>query len=631
MCGIAGYAGAKVPDRARLKAMCDVIAHRGPDEEGYHIGDGVALGMRRLSIIDLAGGQQPIFNEDGSVAVVYNGEIYNFPEIRAGLEARGHTFKTGTDTECLVHLYEEQGERCCESLRGMFAFALWDARRRRLVLGRDRAGKKPLFYRLTPDGIWFGSELKALLAAGGMPRSVELNALHHYLTYGYVPAPESILAGVHKLPPAHTLTWHDGIVSERRYWSLSYGAKTHATEGEAVEALRELIREATRIRLISDRPLGAFLSGGVDSSLVVAAMAEASVEPVRTFSIGFEDARYDERRYARMVAERFGTRHEELVVSPHGSDVADLLPRLVWHYDEPFADSSAIPSFALAELARREVVVALNGDGGDESFGGYDRYVAQKLAAHLPAGGPVSKLAQRGVEALPTGAHRSRTRKVKRFLNFALNSPTTRYAEVMAVFTNRDKEALYSDEMRDAVAGDDAYQVLGSAVAVSDALDPVDRALAADVATYLPGDLLVKMDIATMAHSLEARSPLLDHKVMEFAAALPASMKVRGRTGKWILKQAGRGWLPDAVLDRPKMGFGVPVAAWLRFELRDLAYDALTDHTARHRPYFDPGAVERLLDEHEAGADHSAKLWALLCFELWHRRFIDGRRPVSLE
>ncbi|HEU5002998.1 MAG TPA: asparagine synthase (glutamine-hydrolyzing) [Actinomycetota bacterium] len=631
MCGIAGYAGAQVPDRARLKAMCDVIAHRGPDEEGYFVGDRVALGMRRLSIIDLAGGQQPIFNEDGTVAVVYNGEIYNFGEIRAGLEARGHIFKTGTDTECIVHLYEEQGERCCASLRGMFAFALWDERRRQLLLARDRAGKKPLYYRLTPDGIWFGSELKALLAAGGMGRSVELTALHHYLTYGYVPAPESILSGVRKLPPAHTLTWHDGIVSERRYWSLSFSAKTHASEGEAVEALRELIREATRIRLISDRPLGAFLSGGVDSSIVVAAMAEASTEPVRTFSIGFEDARFDERSYARLVAERFGTRHEELVVSPHGSDVADLLPRLVWHYDEPFADSSAIPSFALAELARREVVVALNGDGGDESFAGYDRYVAQKLAARIPAGGPVSRLAHRGVDALPSGAHRSRTRKVKRFLTFALSPPTTRYAEVMSVFTNRDKEFLYSDEMREAVAGDDAYRVLAAAQAVSDALDPVDAVLAADVATYLPGDLLVKMDIATMAHSLEARSPLLDHKVMEFAASLPASMKIRGRSGKWILKQAGRGWLPDAVLDRPKMGFGVPVAAWLRTELRDLAHDALCDHTARHRPYFDPGAVEQLLDEHEAGADHSAKLWALLCFELWHRRFIDGRRPVSVD
>jgi asparagine synthase (glutamine-hydrolysing) len=627
VCGIAGFAGQDPPGAPLLREMCDRLVHRGPDQDGYLIGERVALGMRRLSIIDLATGRQPVYNEDRSVAVVYNGEVYNFPALRAELEGKGHVFATDTDTECIVHLYEEHGERCVEHLRGMFAFALWDDRQGRLLLARDRAGKKPLYYRVTPKGIWFASECKALLADPTMERAVDTVALNDYLTLGYVPAPRAMLSGVAKVPPAHTLSWRDGTVTLRRYWQLSYAAKTHLSEGEAVEVLRDLIREATRIRLISDRPLGAFLSGGVDSSLVVAAMAEASSQPVKTFSIGFEDPRFDERSYARMVAQAFGTDHEELVVTPHGSDIANLLPRLTWHYDEPFADSSAIPSFQLAELARTKVVVALNGDGGDESFGGYDRYVAQHLAARVPSGGRWSSLALRGVQALPAGAHRSRTRKVTRFLGFALSPPATRYAETMAIFKTGELARLYSDSMLEAVGDLEPYGALREAFATTDALDPVDAAMDADVRTYLPGDLLVKMDIATMAHSLEARSPLLDTKVMEFAASLPVGMKVRGRTGKWLLKQAGRGWVPDAVLDRPKMGFGVPVASWLRTELRDLVHDTLTDFTARSRPYFEPAAVDLLLEEHERGADHGAKIWALLCFELWHRQFVDPPAP----
>jgi len=404
MCGIAGYAGRNPPDAATLRRMCDALVHRGPDQDGYLLGDHVALGMRRLSIIGVESGRQPIYNEDRTIAVVYNGEVYNFAELRAELEGKGHRFATATDTECIVHLYEEHGERCVEHLRGMFAFALWDERRQRLVLARDRVGKKPLLYRATPDGIWFASELKALLLDETMPRAVDPLALHSYLTYGYVPAPQCIVAGVRKLPAAHTLSWHNGIAEERRYWRLQYEPKQKISEPEAVEAVRELIREATRIRLVSERPLGAFLSGGIDSSVVVAAMAEATSQPVKTFSIGFEDARYDERSFARLVADRFSTDHEELVVSP---DIAELMPRLTWHYDEPFADSSAVPSFSLAEMARRHVVVALNGDGGDESFGGYDRYVAQRLAARIHVGEPLASVGRRAVAVLPSGQHRS--------------------------------------------------------------------------------------------------------------------------------------------------------------------------------------------------------------------------------
>lgn len=625
MCGIAGYAGTDPPGAKLVHRMCNRMVHRGPDEDGYLFGTGIALGMRRLSVIDVASGRQPVTNEDGTISVVYNGEIYNFKELTAGLVARGHRFRTGTDTECIVHLYEEHGDRCVEYLQGMFAFALWDAGLKRLLLARDRAGKKPLFYRQTASGVWFASELKALVEDPSMRRSVDTRALDDYLTFGYVPAPRSILSGVAKVPPAHTVVWQDGRLTERRYWSLSYAAKEAITEGEAIERVRELIRTATRDRLISERPLGAFLSGGIDSSLVVAAMAEASQE-VRTFSIGFEDPRYDERAYARLVARAFGTNHEELVINPHRADLVDLVPRLVWHYDEPFADSSAIPTYYLAEMAHRQVVVALTGDGGDESFGGYDRYIAQRLAARVPDGGRVASLALRGVRALPTGAHRSRTRRVRRFLDFALSPPVVRYAEAMAVFNVRDKASLYSEAMGEATADFEPYGLVAEAFAASDALDPVDAAMDVDVRTYLPSDLLVKMDIATMAHSLEARAPLLDTRIMEFAAALPSSMKVRGRTGKWLLRQAAQGWLPDVVLDRRKMGFGVPVSTWLREDLRDLTYDTLTDGTARNRPYFDAVAIDRLLEEHEGGADHGARIWALLCFELWHREFVD--RPA---
>lgn len=622
MSGIAGYAGRTPPDARTLRAMCDALVHRGPDHDGYFLAEGVAFGMRQLAVIDVAGGNQPIHNEDRTLAVVADGRIYNFAELRTDLQARGHTFATAGDIECIAHLYEEYGTRCVEYLRGMFAFALWDSAQQRLLLARDRPGAKPLLYRATPDGIWFASELKALMLDETMPRAVDPLALHSYLTYGYVPAPQSIVAGVRKLPAAHTLSWHKGIAEEHRYWRLDYEPKQEVSEPTAVETARYLIREATRIRLVSERRVGVFLSGGLDSALVVAAMAEESREPVRTFSIGFEESHADERFFARLVADRFSTRHEEIVAAP---DIVELMRRLTWHYDEPFADFSAIPTFCLAEMAGRHVVVALNGDGADESFGGYGRYVAQRLAARIRVGEPLAKVGRRAVAVFPSGQERSSLGRAKRFLKFSLTPPATRYAEVISSFTAADKQELYSDEMHEAIGGLDATDLLIGVFSDSDAIDPADAAMDVDVQTYLPGELLVKTDIATMAHSLEARSPFLDHKLMEFAARLPADMKIRGRTSKWLLKQAGRSWVPDAVIDRPKMGLRVPVAAWLRNELRDLVHDALTDVTARTRPYFEPATIDRLIDEHEAGTDHSRQLWTLLCFELWHRTFVDHR------
>lgn len=630
MCGVAGYVTREAQDSSLIHRMCDVIKHRGPDDEGFHIRNDVALGIKRLSIIDVSSGHQPIYNEDGSIVIVYNGECYNFPELRRQLEIKGHRFSTQTDTECVVHLYEEYGDRCVEHLRGMFAFALWDNKRKRLLLARDRVGKKPLFYRLTTNGIFFGSELKALVQDQSLERRIDPIALHHFLTYQYVPAPWAIYQGINKLPPAHTLVFERGKSKIKRYWHLSYREKVRVSDAEAVEQLRELVRECTGVRLISERPLGALLSGGVDSSLVVAAMAEQTSGSVKTFTIGFDDDRYDERRYARMVADRFGTDHHELVVTP---DLLHVIPKLVWHYDEPFADSSSIPTYYVAEMTRSHVTVALNGDGGDESFGGYQRYVANLLAKKMPVSDFALRAARGILNGLPQGRDgRSIQARGKRFVDIVLAPDEDRYARLMSYFNNEQKNSVYSASMREMVRGIDSWDILRNLFRKSDGSDLTDRMLDADVQTYLSGDLLVKMDIATMANSLEARAPMLDHKMMEFAAALPSHMKIRGRTSKYLLKKAARGLVPDEVLDRPKMGFGVPLASWLRNELRDLTRDTLTATTAKQRGYFDPGEVQRLLEEHDRGRDHGIRIWALLQFELWAQMMLDSnavRAPVA--
>jgi asparagine synthase (glutamine-hydrolysing) len=635
MCGIAGMIETRGrPVEASLaRRLCDALVHRGPDDEGYYLNGPVALGQRRLAILDLAGGHQPMSNEDATVWVTFNGEIYNFEELRQRLEGFGHRFATCSDTEVIVHAYEQYGADCVKKLRGMFAFALWDQPRQTLLLARDRVGKKPLFY-TEVDGQWvFASELQALLQHPGLAREVHWAALDDYLTYGYVPAPKTIFRGVHKLLPAHWLTLRlrpgesDGPdVHIERYWQLAYEPKLTLSEEDAADGLLEVLREAVRLRMIADVPLGALLSGGIDSSFVVALMSQLSDRSVRTFSIGFDDQEFNELPHARRVAERCGTDHHELIVRPNALEV---LPTLVRHYGEPYADSSAIPSYYVAKLTREHVKVALNGDGGDECFAGYERYAGGLMAdryGRIPAAirtlaiEPLSRL-------IPTSApRRSRLRQARRFLEVAGQPSPQRYLRWIGYVPTMEKAALYSPDFQEQLAGHraEAWLLEMWDRLTAAGLGPLDRMLALDVESYLPYDLLVKMDIATMANSLEARSPFLDHHVMEFCARLPASYKLRGMRLKHLLKKAGAGLLPPETLIRRKMGFGVPVGDWMRGELRSWMEDLLLSPRALKRGYFQPESLRQVVDRHlEGREDRSFELWALLWLELWHQEFMD--------
>jgi asparagine synthase (glutamine-hydrolysing) len=583
MCGIAGTLDRDGPvEPGLVERMCETLAHRGPDSRGVFTDDGVAVGVARLAVIDVDGGDQPIATENGDVVVVCNGEIYNYRELREELSGRGHRFSTRSDTEVIAHLYEELGDACVEPLRGMFAFALWDRRRHRLLLARDRVGKKPLFYAAQGGRLWFASELRAILVDERVPRDLDHAALDLYLHYQSVPAPLSAFAALRKLPPAHTLAWQDGEVSVRRYWSLSYRDREPVpSEEEACERIRETLIEATALRLRSDVPVGAFLSGGVDSSAVVAAMARLTSEPVKTFSIGFDVGDYDETPYAREVAERYGADHHELILDQRAFD---QLPRMVWHYGEPFADSSAVATFALAELAARHVTVALNGDGGDESFGGYARHARP----------PLPNVATE---------RRYAARRAHRY------------------FDEPERAALYTPEFAELVAGNDWRAPVEDIYFACDSEDPRERLLAVDAAMYMPDDLFVKMDVATMAHSLEARSPFCDQQLMELAAALPMSMKVGENDPKALLKRAVRPWLPERAIDRPKVGFAIPMEEWLR---RNGVADVLLDPRTLERGLFCGERIETLLSEQRDGVgDHSYQVWSLLVLELWFRTYVD--------
>jgi asparagine synthase (glutamine-hydrolysing) len=625
MCGIAGkvdFAGQVAEDL--VHRMCAAIEHRGPDSRGVFLEDGVGLGVQRLAIIDVAGGDQPIYNEDGSIVVVQNGEIYNYEELREQLIARGHRFSTHADTEVLVHLYEDYGEEMVPHLRGMFAFAIWDRKRRRLFVARDRVGKKPLFWARSGSRVWFASELRALLQDSELDRAVDPLAIAAYLAYRYVPHPLSALQSIRKLPPASTLTVTESGEEIARYWQLDYTPTLDGVSEADLEAeLWRHIKDATRVRLMSEVPLGAFLSGGIDSSAVVAAMAEQMSSPVKTFSIGFPEIDYDEVRYARIVAERFGTDHREFTVEPKA---LEIMPKLARHYGEPYADPSAIPSFYLAELASGYVTVALNGDGGDESFAGYDRYFRPWIpgwAERLPR--PAQRLAPTVARVLGDGRYDSSARtKFERLARVLAMSPAQRYAASLSAFDEVRRRRLLTPEFADRVDDRRIEGFLTAPWAESTAQGAVQKMVATDVETYLPDDLLAKIDIATMAHSVEGRSPFLDHHVMEFAASIPMSVHADNSGGKALLKRTLRNVLPAEILTRPKMGFGVPLARWFRNELRELPSDILLDPRSLDRNYFRRTEIECLISEHRAAkADHSLRLWVLVQLELWHREVLE--------
>lgn len=619
MCGIAGFSATGLaPDDAQalLRRMTAIIRHRGPDDEGHWYGDEVGLGMRRLSIIDVAGGRQPLCNEDGSVVVVFNGEIYNFQQLQVELEARGHTFATHCDTETLVHAYEDDGLEFVHRLRGMFAIALWDRARRRLVLARDRFGKKPLYYAFDGRTLVFGSELKALLLAPSVGRELDPDAIGQYFTFGYVPSPRSALKGISKLPAGHMLVLEDGCLHVRRYWQLDFTPHCTDDEDTAAERVRELLLEAVKLRLISEVPLGAFLSGGMDSSVVVAAMSRAGTERVKTFSIGFDERSHDELEYARLIARHYDTDHHELVVRP---DVLEVLPRLVWDFDEPFADASMVPTYYVSKLAREHVTVALSGDGGDEIFGGYRRYSRaiedQRLARRL---GPLRPLAGMAGAALPEGV------KGKNRLSSLASDPEVHYVELASIFPTPLRRRILRPDFVPPDATDPTRVQLDQFAGAA-ALDLFTRLQHTDVEVYLTDDIMTKVDKASMFSSLETRAPLLDHVLAEYVASLPHAVRNPGEHKKHLLRKATTGWLPDATLARGKMGFSPPVDAWLRGPLRDLAWETLMSRTALERGVLQPAQVRRLLEAHQSQRRNNGhRIWAMLCFELWCRTYLDA-------
>jgi asparagine synthase (glutamine-hydrolysing) len=627
MCGIAGFVDSAARGPARLDAddrralverMCGVIRHRGPDDGGAWLDDSAALGMRRLSIIDLATGHQPIRNEDGTVWVVFNGEIYNFAALRSELESAGHRFYTSTDTEVIVHAYEAWGEAAIGRFRGMFGLAIWDTRSHTLLLARDRLGIKPLHYAEVNGRFCFASEIKSILQAPGFERAIDLDALNHYLSFLYTPRDGSIFAGVRKLPPGHLLRWRDGRVDVAPYWRAPDVETFTGSEADAVAQLRDVLLDAVRSHLVSDVPLGAFLSGGVDSSLVVALMAAASSAPVKTFSIGFDEPQYDELEHARRVAAHVGAEHHEFVLKPDGVQILD---RLIGHFDEPFADSSAIPTWYVSEMAGRHVTVVLSGDGGDELFGGYDRYIphARVVAFDRYSTPVLRRAAARAAGPLPQGT------RGRNFLRHVGRDARGRYIDAIRFFGRDEKSALLTTEVCGALAAADPEVRLGAHFDRYQALSWPSQMMRFDTETYLPEDVLTKVDRMSMAHSIESRVPLLDNEVVAFAASLPAEMKIRGGRRKHILKEVAASLLPRDILDRRKQGFGVPLDCWFRSGLRELFGDTLLSSGSLQRGYFNPSYVRRLVDEHLSGRrDHALRLWQLVVFEHWHQQYMDG-------
>ena len=638
MCGICGKLSFSPPtpiNEGLLHQMSESIRHRGPDDSGYYLNRNIGLGMRRLSIIGLKTGHQPISNENESAWVVSNGEIYNFVDLRHTLEAKNHRFRTNTDTEVIVHLYEDFGEDCVQKLRGMFAFALWDEIEQKLFLARDRIGQKPLYYAIVDGSLIFGSEIKAILQDPKINRCIDRKALDEYLTYGFIPSPKTIFKGINKLPPAHYLTCKDGKIKIKRYWDVKYNSEENMGEAFYTQRLTEILHESVKLRLVSDVPLGAFLSGGVDSSLIVAMMSSMSEQPIKTFAIGYKEHSFNELRYARIVAERFGTDHQEFEVE---CEVESLLPKLVWHLDEPFADSSIIPTYYVSKMARQHVTVALSGEAGDEVFGGYRRYKARRMAWYynsLPRW-VREKIVANLVEYLPESAAyygTSIVKKLKRFVDYAAVVSQDPRTSWQPLFTNEAKAMLYNHNSKINIRDYNSkflYDYFNAFENYSGpnrtAQDEVTQMLWVDLMTTLPEQMLNRVDRMSMAVSLEARAPLLDHKLIEFMATVPTDLKLRGLTSKYILKKSVEHLLPKEILHRSKQGFAMPMASWIKNELRSYIGDYLLSETSRSRDYFDQAYIEQIISDHQKGKyDYNRQIWALLNFEVWHRTFLNGK------
>jgi len=633
MCGITGalWSRSAAPiDLPTLQRMCDSLAHRGPDDrqtylENHHDGEGnaigVGLGFRRLSIIDVEGARQPMTNEDGSIWMVFNGEIYNFRELRRRLEGEGHRFATHGDGETIIHLYESMGVECFGELNGMFAIAIWDSNRSRLVLARDRLGKKPLYYTAQNDRLLFASELKSFAQVPGWNPQIDPSSIDDFLTYQYVPHPKTIWKNVCKLPPGHLAVYEKGNVSVSRYWNFDPSRLIDISPEDAKTQLRKLLTDSVAKRLQADVPLGAFLSGGIDSSLIVALAQSQSDQPLRTFTIGFPEKDFDESAYAAEVAAFVGTNHTRFEVEP---DSVNIIDELVWHYDEPFGDSSAVPTWYLSKLTRGQVTVALSGDGGDELFAGYDRYRALWLSRLIQRAIPVQLIPGMSmVQRLPdSSAQRSIIRRAKRFLEAMGQEPARRYMNWLQIFPESMRVQLYRESFIEQLSGDDPFEFLKRAWVRSGSRDIVTKASMADLETYLPCDLLMKVDIASMAHGLEVRQPMLDYRLVEFAASLPVNLKFRGRRGKLLLQETFGDLIPPTVWTRRKMGFGVPIGGWFRGPLRPMVHDLLLSPTSRIATFFRTDMIARLVTEHESMKhNHAYRLWNLLILEKWMRRW----------
>lgn len=632
MCGICGVAkssaGEPIPS-SLLSSMCRAIVHRGPDDEGIFIGKEAALGARRLSIIDLEGGHQPLANEDRSIWVAHNGEVYNFPALRKELIGRGHVFSTRTDTETIVHAYEEWGEDFVLRLRGMFAFALWDEKQGKLLLVRDRLGIKPLYYSLLKDKtLVFGSELKAVIVHPGVARALEPRALDLFLTLEYIPAPLSIFKNIYKLPAGCVLVYKDGRVEVKKYWDITPNTPPAAEIREkdlpdVMEKVYSLLKESVKLRLVSDVPLGAFLSGGIDSSTIVGLMRELGASPLKTFSIGFEEVSYNELQYARRIAQKFQTEHEEFILEPQA---LELTEKLIRHLDEPFGDFSIFPTYLVSHMARAHVKVILSGDGGDEVFGGYEHYQAQKIAMRRPVrtfGRPFSAIVNRFP---PSGKKKGSWNKLQRFLQGFEHSPQNRHFRWMIFLSLKDKNQVYSEEFKNELGGIEEVFDLEPFRGVFENLpsfDAVNGELYLDLKTYLADDIMVKVDRMSMAASLEAREPLLDHKLVEYVFGLPGELKLHGLTTKWIFKKTMERLLPKENICRPKEGFSIPIKHWLRRELKDLMLDYLNERRIKEEGYFQFDSVKAMIDSHLDGRkNYSHQLWALLLFEIWKENYL---------